>query len=79
MSVLVFITIGLLVQFDVKGVNQSLLRCMAEILFREGIFNTFMLVWFGSWSLVAVVTGWFLQSLVVMVVDWRRENSKPLP
>jgi hypothetical protein len=79
MSVLVFITIGLLVQFDVKGVNQSLLGCMAEILFREGIFNTFILVWLGSWSLVALVTGWFLQTLVVMVVDWRRENSKPLP
>jgi hypothetical protein len=79
MSAITFITVGLLVQFDVKGVNESLLHGMAEILLREGIFNTFVLVWLGSWSLVAVITGWFLQSLVVVAIDWRREKSKPMP
>ena len=73
LSLAAFVSIGLLVHFNAKGAEESLLRLMAEALVgavRQG-FDAFIFIWIGAWALVSVVIGWFLQSIVVLVLDWR--------
>ena len=84
MSVSAFVAIGLLEQFHVKGYNESLLRLLADEIVpllsgRESLQSA--LFWarsLGTLMLVAAVIGWFLQSVVVIILDWRREKRKPL-
>ena len=81
-SAAVFIAIGLLVRFDVKGVNESLMRLIAEdigFLFsgREGLGAVpFLALWLGTWIMVAALVGWLLQSVVVITLYPRNENSE---
>jgi hypothetical protein len=52
---------------------------MAEEFIAEGVINASLLMWLVTWLFVAGIIGWFLQSLVVIILDWRHEKSKPSP
>ena len=83
-SLVALAAIGVAVQFRVVKVGDvSLARRLFEIasdLFagREEVASIFAVVLVSAiWSLVAVVIGWFVQSIVVIVISRMREKSKP--
>src|SRR2546430_16771238 len=78
MSALVFLAIGLIVHFNIKGNNASLLRWTAESI--QFVFSDtgshianserlgyllFVAANIVVWGFVAAVIGWFLQCVVV--------------
>jgi hypothetical protein len=71
------VAIGLAVQFDIKGSKESMLRLMAEGLLREGP-GLFFLAWLAVWGLVAAAVGWVLHSLIVIAIDSKHEDQKPM-
>ena len=81
-SLAVFSAIGATVRVPIKGVNVLVLRRLAEILkdlvsgqeeFRA-LLAVFLYV--AVWLLVAAIVGWFLQSLVVIIVSRNHEETK---
>jgi len=72
-STLVFIAIGLVVRFSIKGENQPLMRLMAEdvrllLSGREEVSEVpVLLSWWGTWAAVAILVGWLIQSLMVII------------
>ncbi len=78
MSLTTFVAIGVLVQFDIKGSKECLLRLMPEGLVRDGP-NLFNLIWLSTWALVAALVGWALQSAIVMALSFKDEKRKSTP
>ena len=82
-SAMIFVTIGLVVRFDIKGDNQSLLRLIARsimVLFtgRQVLSEVaFLAVWLGTWVVIAATIGWFLQSVAVVIFSRKGKKSKP--
>jgi len=37
-----------------------------------------LVLWLGTWTLVSVVVGWFLQAVAILLIDWRHEKLKPM-
>jgi hypothetical protein len=82
-SVVVFVGIGLLVQFDNKGVNAPLGLLVlgwvwALLTGAEPLrFLPMVAGWVALWFAVALVLGWLLQSLVVIAAS-KYEKKKPM-
>jgi hypothetical protein len=82
-SVVVFVRIGLLVQFDNKGVNAPLGLLVlgwvwALLTGAEPLrFLPMVAGWVALWFAVALVLGWLLQSLVVIAAS-KYEKKKPM-
>ena len=82
-SVVVFIGIGLLVQFDNKGVNAPLGLLVlgwvwALLMGAEPLrFLPMVAGWIALWFAVALALGWLLQSLVVIAVS-KYGKKKPM-
>ncbi len=82
-SLAVFIAIGAGLRVPIKGVNVLVARRLVEIvkdlLSGQEEFRSVLGVLFyvAVWLLVAAVLGWFLQSLVVIIVSRSHEKTKP--
>ena len=82
-SVFVFVGIGLVVQFDNKGVNAPLGLLVlgwvwALLTGAEPLrFLPMIAGWVALWFVVALVVGWLLQSLVVIAAS-KYEKKKPM-
>ncbi len=79
----VFVGIGLVVQFDNKGVNAPLGLLVlgwvwALLTGAEPLrFLPMVAGWVGLWFVAALALGWLLQSLVVVVAS-KHEKKKPM-
>ena len=75
-------TIGASVRVPIKGVNVLVARRLVEIvkdlLSGQEEFLSFVAVFLyvAVWLLVAAIVGWFLQSLVVIIVSRNHEQLK---
>jgi hypothetical protein len=82
-SVVVFVGIGLIVQFDNKGVNAPLGVLVLDWIWAlltgaESLrFLPMVAGWLALWFVVAIALGWLLQSLVVIAAS-KHERKKPM-
>lgn len=86
MSVVAFFAIGLLVRYDNKGSDDSLLRLSAtyiSLIFSEESdaafslrFWMWILRWMGSWLVVSAAIGWLFHGLLVIIINGRTRSRK---
>lgn len=84
LSLVAFVVVGLAVQFRVVKVGDvslasRLFQVASDLLAGREEFASIRAVGLvlAIWIVVAVMLGWFLQSIVVIAVSWIRERSKP--
>ena len=84
LSLVAFVAIGFTVQFRVVKVGdvtlaRRLFEIISELVAGRDEFASILAVALVSaiWIVVAVIFGWFLQSLLVIFISRTRERSKP--
>jgi hypothetical protein len=74
MSVIVFLSAGLMVRFSAKDGETPILGYLVRSLDELPLW--FIAVWLGILTLIAVPVGWVLQSVAVVILDRRNERQK---